>query len=174
MTPIPSLRTTAAMLLAVVAAAMASPPPAGADRYVATNGPRWLVLVDDLHLDFRRTGQIRETLAAAVRPIVLSGVSQWITEVRVREILNYATYDQAEVLFDQAEAVADTEEIRQRVEMARLPVLYLKCKRSPRMAREDGTYDRFCAIAQREGVTHYAEAGEPHRKAFHAEVEAAR
>ena len=33
-------------------------------------------------------------------PIVLSGVSQWITEVRVREILNYATYDQADVLFD--------------------------------------------------------------------------
>jgi hypothetical protein len=81
---------------------------------------------------------------------------------------------QAEALFDQAEAVADTEEIRQRVEMARLPVLYLKCKRSPRIAREDGTYARFCAIARREGVTHYAEAGEPHRKAFHAEVESAR
>lgn len=74
MIPTPSPRTTAAGLLAVVAAAMASPPPVGADRYVATNGPRWLVLVDDLHLDFRRTGQIRETLAAAVRPIVLSGV----------------------------------------------------------------------------------------------------
>ena len=33
-------------------------------------------------------------------PIVLTGLSQRITEVRVREILNYATYDQAEVLFD--------------------------------------------------------------------------
>jgi len=33
-------------------------------------------------------------------PIVLSGLSQRITEVRVREILNYATYDQAEVLFE--------------------------------------------------------------------------
>jgi 4-hydroxy-tetrahydrodipicolinate reductase len=35
-----------------------------------------------------------------VLPLVLSGVSQRITSVRVQEILNYATYDQAEVLFD--------------------------------------------------------------------------
>lgn len=33
-------------------------------------------------------------------PIVLSGLSQRIRTVRVQEILNYATYDQAEVLFD--------------------------------------------------------------------------
>jgi 4-hydroxy-tetrahydrodipicolinate reductase len=33
-------------------------------------------------------------------PIALTGLSQRITEVRVQEILNYATYDQAEVLFD--------------------------------------------------------------------------
>jgi len=81
---------------------------------------------------------------------------------------------QAEDLFDQGEAVADTEEIRQRVEMARLPVMYLKCKRTPVIAKQDGTYARFCEIVQREGITHYAEAGEPHKKAFHAEVEAAK
>jgi 2,4-diaminopentanoate dehydrogenase len=33
-------------------------------------------------------------------PLVLSGVSQRIRSVRVMEILNYATYDQAELLFD--------------------------------------------------------------------------
>lgn len=33
-------------------------------------------------------------------PIVLTGVSQSIRSVRVQEILNYATYDQPEVLFD--------------------------------------------------------------------------
>lgn len=33
-------------------------------------------------------------------PVVLSGVSQRIRSVRVQEILNYATYDQAEVLFE--------------------------------------------------------------------------
>lgn len=81
---------------------------------------------------------------------------------------------QAESLFDQAEVVADTEDIRQRVELARLPIMYLKCKRNPAIARQDGTYARFCAIVEREGVSHYAEAGEPHKKAFHAEVEAAR
>ena len=33
-------------------------------------------------------------------PLVLTGVSQRVRSVRVMEILNYATYDQAEVLFD--------------------------------------------------------------------------
>lgn len=80
---------------------------------------------------------------------------------------------EAEALFDQAEAVADTEAIRQRVELARLPVLYLKCKRNPVIARQDGSYALFCAIAKREGVTHYAESGEPQRKAFHTVVESA-
>jgi hypothetical protein len=81
---------------------------------------------------------------------------------------------EAETLFDRAEAVADTEEIRQRVEMARLPVLYLKCKRAPKLANEDGSYARFCEIVKREGITRYAESGEPHKKAFHATVESAR
>ena len=39
-------------------------------------------------------------IANDLLPIVLSGVSQRIRSVRVQEILNYATYDQAEVLFD--------------------------------------------------------------------------
>jgi Domain of unknown function (DUF4838) len=80
----------------------------------------------------------------------------------------------AEALFDEGEAVADTEEIRQRVEMACLPIMYLKCKRTPVIAKQDGTYARFCEIVKREGITHYAEAGEPQKKAFHAEVEAAK
>ncbi len=82
--------------------------------------------------------------------------------------------DEAGRLFDQAEIVADTEEVRRRVELARLPLLYLKCKRTPVLAREDGTYARFTEIARREGVDHYAESGEPHRRRFHSEVEAAR
>lgn len=81
---------------------------------------------------------------------------------------------QAEALFDQADAVADTEQVRRRVDMARLPVMYLKCKRAPVIAKQDGTYARFCEIVKREGITHYAEAGDPHKKAFHAEVEAAK
>ena len=81
---------------------------------------------------------------------------------------------EAEAIFDEAETVADTEEIRQRVEVARLPIMYLKCKRLPTEARTDGTYARFCQIVEREGITHYAEAGTAHRDAFHHEVENAR
>jgi uncharacterized protein DUF4838 len=73
----------------------------------------------------------------------------------------------ADAIFDEAETVADSEEIRQRVEMARLPLMYLKCRRDPEGAVRDGTYARFSAIVEREGITNYAEAGAPHREAFH-------
>ena len=77
-------------------------------------------------------------------------------------------------LFDQAVKVADNDEILKRVEMASLPILYLKCKRNPTLAKYDGSYSKFCEIAKREKVTHYAEAGEPHRLAFHKSVESAK
>ena len=80
----------------------------------------------------------------------------------------------AESIFDKAEDVADNEDIRQRVEMARLPIMYLKCKRSPIEAKYDGTYGRFSEIVKREGITHYAERGEPHKNAFHLKVEEAK
>ncbi len=78
---------------------------------------------------------------------------------------------EAEALFDRAETVADNEAVRRRVEMVRLPLMYLKCKRMPAEARRDGTYARFTAITEREGVIHYAEAGAPHREAFHKEMQ---
>jgi len=77
-------------------------------------------------------------------------------------------------IFEEAAKVADNDKILHRVEMASLPVLYLKCKRTPVLAKYDGTYAKFCEIAQREGVTYYAEAGEPHRVAFHKWVEGAK
>jgi len=77
-------------------------------------------------------------------------------------------------IFREAKKVADNDDILHRVEMASLPVLYLKCKRMPVLSRFDGTYDAFCAITKREGITHYAEAGEPQRKAFHKSVETAK
>jgi hypothetical protein len=42
------------------------------------------------------------------------------------------------------------------------------------LAKYDGSYEKFCQIAKREGVTFYAEAGEPHRIAFHKSVEEAK
>ena len=77
-------------------------------------------------------------------------------------------------LFNEAAKVADNDEILHRVEMASLPVLYLKCKRTPVLAKYDGTYLKFCTIANREGVTYFAEAGEPHRVSFHQSVGSAK
>lgn len=77
-------------------------------------------------------------------------------------------------LFKEACKVADNDDVLRRVEMCSLPVLYLKCKRSPVIARQDGTYEAFCRIAQREKVLNYSEAGEVDRKAFHNMVENAK
>jgi hypothetical protein len=74
-------------------------------------------------------------------------------------------------LFREAIKVADNDDIVRRVEMCSLPVLYLKCRRTPTIARQDGTYESFCRIAKRENVTHYSEAGEVERRAFHNYVE---
>lgn len=79
--------------------------------------------------------------------------------------------EQSLAIFAQAEKVAETPEIRNRVEMTSLPVLYLKCKRDPQKAVNDGNYKRFCEIAEREGVTYYAESGKEHREAFHTAME---
>ncbi len=80
---------------------------------------------------------------------------------------------EAEAIFDEAEIVADSPEVRERVEVARLPIMYLKCKRMPARAKADGTLARFTGIVEREGITHFAEAGEPHRQAFYESIEAA-
>lgn len=37
----------------------------------------------------------------------------------------------ADKIFDKAEIVVENDEIRKRVEMARLPLMYLKCMRNP-------------------------------------------
>jgi hypothetical protein len=73
----------------------------------------------------------------------------------------------ADIIFEKAEVVADNEEIKQRVEMARLPLMYLKCSRFPINSIYDGTYKKFNEIVEREGINHFAEAGKPHIEAFH-------
>lgn len=90
------------------------------------------------------------------------------------QIYSEKLIEKAERLFAEAEKVADNDEVLRRVEMAALPVMYLKCKRNPVQARLDGTYAKFCRIVEREGITHYAEAGQLHRTSFHREVESAR
>lgn len=89
------------------------------------------------------------------------------------EIYSADFIKQAEDLFAEAERVADSDEILQRVEMAGLPVLYLKCMQSPVTSGYDGTYAKFSRIAEREEITHYNEEGESYRRAFHREMKAA-
>ena len=79
------------------------------------------------------------------------------------------------LIFENAEKVADNDEVLHRVEMASMPVLYLKCKLTPVVARDDGTYQRFRCIAKREKITHYAEYGEEEDPdSFHRSVESAK
>lgn len=77
----------------------------------------------------------------------------------------------AENIFQNAEKVADNAEILHRVEMAGLPVLYLKCRQSPERAIYEGTYAKFNRIVEREGITHYAESGERNKTEFHQRIE---
>lgn len=59
-----------------------------------------------------------------------------------------------------AQKASDNNIISRRVEVATLPILYLKCKRSPVIARTDGTFEKFLEILKKEGVTTLAEYGE--------------
>ena len=77
----------------------------------------------------------------------------------------------AKKIFQNAEMVADNNEILHRVEMAELPILYLKCRKNPELAIYDGTYAKFNRIVKREGITHYAESGERNRTEFHLRME---
>jgi hypothetical protein len=77
-------------------------------------------------------------------------------------------------IFEEAAKVADNDEILHRVELASLPVLYLKCKRTPVAARNDGSYAKFSEVVKREGITRYAEYGEETVSSFHSTVENAR
>jgi len=54
--------------------------------------------------------------------------------------------------------------------MARLPLMYLKCVKNPVEAKIDGTYNRFCRIVEREGITYLSERGDAYVKRFHENV----
>ena len=79
-----------------------------------------------------------------------------------------AFIQQAEALFDRAERVADSSEIRRRVELARLPVMYLKCYRTPEIAKRDGTYDRVKSILELESIRYLSDHPEYSIEEFHA------
>jgi hypothetical protein len=61
-------------------------------------------------------------------------------------------------LFKDADQVADNEDIRSRVALSSLSVLYLKCMRNPVASRKDGTYAEVLRIIDKEGVTLLSES----------------
>jgi hypothetical protein len=73
-------------------------------------------------------------------------------------ITNYSIVLSTET--SELEVWAANEKIAKRVDIATLPVLYLKCKRSPVDAKKDGTFDQFLAICKKEGITRLSEGGE--------------
>ena len=58
-------------------------------------------------------------------------------------------------VFEKAEKAAGNEDQIHRVELASLGVLYMKCIRNPVLAREDGTYEKFSRIVEREQVINW-------------------
>jgi hypothetical protein len=78
-------------------------------------------------------------------------------------------------LFDMAEKAANSDEIIKRVELASLGVLYMKCIRTPALAREDGTYGKFSRIVDREKVINWMDTDFLQKtKAFHRMIRDAR
>lgn len=69
--------------------------------------------------------------------------------------LTRAFVDEATRIFDAAEAAAESENIRRRVERARLPILYVKLMRGPDFTGDSygALIDRFESIARYEGIT---------------------
>ncbi|UCH34865.1 MAG: DUF4838 domain-containing protein, partial [Armatimonadota bacterium] len=76
------------------------------------------------------------------------------------EFLSREFLDQATVLFDRAEAAARSDEVRRRVQLARLPITYVKLSRGPEFTGVEeyrALLDEFESIARREKITHLAE-----------------
>lgn len=63
-----------ALAIAAFAVMAGGKPGAQAAQPVGSDAVRWLVLIDDLHLDFRTTGRLRSAVTAVARPLVEAGL----------------------------------------------------------------------------------------------------
>ena len=75
------------------------------------------------------------------------------------EFLSTEFLAQATQLLDEAGKLAGSEDVLQRVELARVPIMYVKLCRGPEFVGEGYTalLDRFEAVARRAGITHIKE-----------------
>lgn len=89
-----------------------------------------------------------------------SAISGGIRYPMEADFLSRDFLDQATALCDQAEALAQSEEIRRRVQLARLPITYVKLCRGPEFTGVENfraLLATFETVARREGITHLAE-----------------
>ncbi len=78
-------------------------------------------------------------------------------------------------ILEKAERAASNEDQIHRVELASLGVLYMKCIRTPVLAREDGTYEKFSRIVEREKVINWMDTDFLQKtKAFHRMIKGAK
>jgi hypothetical protein len=65
--------------------------------------------------------------------------------------------DRAEHLFDRAEVLAENDEVRERIRVARLPIRYVLISRRPDDPNRERLIDQFAAVAERAGITNISE-----------------
>ena len=72
------------------------------------------------------------------------------------KLFTNAFIEESDEIFDRAEIIVENDEIKKRVEMARLSLMYLKCKSDPVNSKCDETFQRFSAIVKSESITDLA------------------
>ena len=132
-------------------------------------------IIDDFMIGYYgRSGKYIHEYLNLVQNQVTSESHIYFNLVPYESLFTNSFIDRADALFDKAEIVAESDEIKKRIELTRLSLMYLKLKRNPLNSKYDGTFERFNEIVEREHVTHFAEAGKPHKEAFIKSVSASK
>jgi hypothetical protein len=115
-------------------------------------------LIDDfMYGYYGRSGQHIRRYFDALHALMTPETHLHIFDYFDRPYFTPEFMQEANRLFDQAEAVAETPEILRRVEMARLPIMQYHILKNREASLEDGTYQRFKAICEREGISRVSE-----------------
>ncbi len=132
------------------------------------------VIDDFMYGYYGRSGQYVKEYLKLLHKQITDETHIYFNSVPDGRILSDKFIKEADEIFDIAEKVADNIDVKQRVELARLPLMYIKCRMDAVNAIYDGTYKRFNEIVEREGITHFAERGKPHIDDFHNRIKNAK
>lgn len=132
------------------------------------------VIEDFMYGYYGRSGQFVKQYFDLLQGLVTPDTHIGLGLEPVDKIFSEKFIEESLSIFERAYKIAETDEIAERLDLAKLPVLYLKCRRTPLKARNDGTYDELVNIMEREGITHLSEPGQPALDAFHHSVKSAK